>query len=430
MVLSPTVTCTGSDHNLSISVTDCSQIGSGGWLNDITIIGGQYGLNIGNQQFSMRNITISGSTTAISQIWNWGWTYSGLTISDCKTAFSMVGKQNDGQLLVESVTIIDSSISNCNTFVDTVWTGSTQPPGSGSLILENIALTNVPVAVNGPGSTYLTGTTGSMTIAAYGQGHKYTPNGPTTFQGAYSPVDRTGRLSSLLSSGGVDYYHRSKPQYQNLPASSFLSIRSQGAIGDGTTDDTTAIKNAVSRAQSANQVLFFDHGVYKVTDTIYFPPGLKVVGETYSVIMSSGSLWADKTKPVAVVQIGKVGDSGSFEWSDMVVSSQGSQPGAVLIEWNLKADRGSGMWDVHTRVGGFQGSQLQVAQCPTSARPTSNCMAAYMSMHISSSSSGAYLENCWLWTADHDLDDAQNNSTRISIFTGRGLLVEGKNVYL
>jgi glucan 1,3-beta-glucosidase len=54
--------------------------------------------------------------------------------------------------------------------------------------------------------------------------------------------------------------------------------------------------------------------------------------------------------------------------------------------------------------------------------PSANCLAAYMSMHITTSASGAYLENVWLWTADHDLDSA--SSTQISVYTGRGLLIE------
>ena len=38
------------------------------------------------------------------------------------------------------------------------------------------------------------------------------------------------------------------------------------------------------------------------------------------------------------------------------------------------------------------------------------------------SASGLYLENVWLWTADHDIEDPAN--TQISIYTGRGLLLD------
>ncbi|KAJ5814612.1 CAZyme family GH55 [Penicillium riverlandense] len=394
--------------------------GSGGFLTDITTTGGLYAMNVGNQQFTMRNLQISDAVVAISQIWDWGWTYQGLTLSNCTTGIS-IANGGVGAQEVGSVNILDSTVQDCQAFVSTVWENSTS--SNGSLILENIALDNTPVAVNGSSGTVLEG--GSTTISAWGQGHKYTPNGPTNFEGAFTAPTRP---SALLASGGSAYYTKSKPQYASSPTSSISSIRDAGAKGDGTTDDTAAIQKALTSAASSGQIVFFDQGVYKVTSTITIPPGSVIVGESYSVIMASGSTWSSITKPVPVVQVGTSGQSGHVEWSDMIVSTQGSAPGAVLIEWNLDADSGSGMWDVHTRIGGFQGSNLQVAQCPTSAQPTVDCEAAYMSMHITSSASGVYMENVWLWTADHDLDSADN--TQISVFTGRGLLIEGKNVWM
>lgn len=393
-------------------------------MNDITITGGLYGANVGNQQFTMRNLVISGAVVGISQIWDWGWTYQGITIQNCGTAFSMI-QGGSGAQNVGSVSIIDSTISGCPVFVDTVWTTGASPPAAGQLILENIALNNVPVAVRGPSGTVLAGTTGSTNIAAWGQGHRYTPNGPNKWRGTYAAP---ARPAALLASNSNRYFTKSKPQYVSFGISSFVSIRSAGATGDGSTDDSTAIQNALNSAASSGKIVFFDHGTYRVTKTIYIPPGSRIVGETYSVIMAAGSLWSDKTRPVPVVQVGRSGDSGSIEWSDMIVTTQGSQPGAVLIEWNLAAARGSGMWDVHTRIGGFRGSNHQVAQCPIGAAVTANCLAAYMSMRITASGTGAYLENVWLWTADHDLDD--NRSTRVSVYTGRGLLVEASNVFL
>lgn len=399
--------------------------GSAGFISDVNITGGLYGANIGNQQFTMRNLVISNAVVGISQIWDWSWTYSGLTISNCGTAFSM-SNGGSGAQNVGSVNIIDSTINNCPVFVSTAWTPNSSPPAAGSLIIENVVLNNVPVAVTGPSGTVLAGTRGSMTITTWGQGHKYTPNGPTSFQGSFTPVARPG---ALLGSGTNRYYTKSKPQYAASPVASFISIRSAGARGDGSTDDTTAIQNALNSAASSSKIVFFDHGTYKVSNTIYIPPSSRIVGETYAVIMASGSLWSNINGPMPVIQVGRPGDSGSVEWSDMVVSTQGSAPGAVLIEWNLNAASGSGMWDIHTRIGGFRGSNLQVGNCPTMASPIPwTCLAAYMSMHITESGTGAYLENCWFWTADHDLDDA--SSTRVSIYTGRGLLVEASTIWL
>jgi glucan 1,3-beta-glucosidase len=152
-----------------------------------------------------------------------------------------------------------------------------------------------------------------------------------------------------------------------------------------------------------------------------------MVGETFSAIMASGNTWANKDNPVAVVQIGKPGESGSIEWSDMLVQTQGATPGAKVIEYNLNSARGSGIWDVHTRIGGSKGTALQVADCPVYS-VNQKCMAAHTNVHITKSAQGAYFENNWFWTADHDLDDS--NSTQISVFTGRGMHVEASNVFL
>ena len=124
----------------------------------------------------------------------------------------------------------------------------------------------------------------------------------------------------------------------------------------------------------------------------------------------------------------------------MIVATQGATAGAILIEWNLAspADSPSGMWDVHTRIGGFYGSDLQAwppSQCPKTPgvfvpphTPVPTCVAAFMSMHVTPTATGLYMENVWLWTADHDLDytrpvtDAVED--HITVYTGRGLYID------
>jgi len=89
------------------------------------------------------------------------------------------------------------------------------------------------------------------------------------------------------------------------------------------------------------------------------------------------------------------------------------------------------MWDVHTRIGGFTGANLGVAQCrTTTAQPNANCYGAFMSMRITNIGSGVYMENVWLWNADHDIDDSSD--TQITVYSGRGLAVESTagNIWL
>ena len=146
--------------------------------------------------------------------------------------------------------------------------------------------------------------------------------------------------------------------------------------------------------------------------------------------MSSGSFFNDINSPKPVIKVGNDGSTGQIEWSDMVVSTQGTQAGAILIEWNLATTSGppSGMWDVHTRIGGFAGSQLQLANCPATPGNTNvnrACMGSYMSMHVTPSAGGLYMENVWFWTADHDLEDQGNR--QVTVYAGRGLYVESIN---
>ncbi|CAN8097707.1 unnamed protein product [Discula destructiva] len=396
--------------------------GSGGFMTDLTFTGGSYGAQFGNQQYTMRNLVFnSPGVAAIQMLWDWDWTFMGLTVNNAPIAVDMSAGGSSNQQ-VGSVIIIDSTFNNVNVGVKTAYDAGSAATTNGSLVLENVVLSNTPVAVQNDAGTVLAG--GSTTIAAFAQGHAYTlSTGPTDI---FGPVTANTRPSALLGSGS-NYYTRSKPQYEALSASDFVSVRSAGAVGNGATDDTAAIQAAINSATSAGKVVFIDHGLYLLTSTISIPAGAKIVGESYPVLMASGAAFADINNPKVLLQVGTEGEAGSVELSDFVVSGQGATAGATLIEYNLVSPSGtpSGFWEVHTRVGGFTGSQLQVAEClkqPGSATVNTACAAAYMNLHATSGSSGLYLENCWLWTADHDIDDALN--TQITLYSGRGLFIE------
>ena len=404
--------------------------GSGGYMGDLTFNGGLYGINVGNQQFTMRNMTFNNCGTAINQFWDWGWTYKSMYINNCEVALNMSTGGPSAQS-VGSVTFIDSSITNTpiGFITGRLKNGESLPPATGSLILENVELNNVPIAVEGPDGIALAGTTGSTVIAGWGQGHAYTPNGPTNFEGPITPNQRPGALLQ----GDGKYYERSKPQYGTVPVSNFLSARSFGAKGDGSTDDTAALQALFLAGTAPGKMVFINAGTYKVTRTVYIPPGCKIVGETYPVIMSSGSFFNDWNHPKPVLQVGLPGQFGQVEWSDTIVSTQGQQKGAILIEWNLASSSSnpSGVWDVHARIGGFAGSNLQLTECPTTpnvatppAPVNAECIAAFLTFHVTQSATGLYLENVWLWTADHDVEDP--NLTQITIYAGRGLIVDSR----
>jgi hypothetical protein len=94
-----------------------------------------------------------------------------------------------------------------------------------------------------------------MTIQAWGQGNKYSPNGPEKFQSSFNAF---ARPEGLLDGG--KYYSKSKPQYENLSQGNFISARGAGATGNGNTDDTNAIQNAINQGAQQNKVVFFEYG--------------------------------------------------------------------------------------------------------------------------------------------------------------------------
>jgi glucan 1,3-beta-glucosidase len=402
--------------------------GSGGFMTDLVFNGGNNGFNVGNQQFTTRNLTFNNVNTAINQLWDWGWTYQSLSINNCRVGLN-ISAGGPSAVNVGSITLFDSEITNTPIGIVTARTDNSQPATAGSLYLENVKLNNVGVAVLGPNSTQLAGSSGASTITAWADGHRYLPNGPIAARG---PITPSKRPSILLNAEGK-YYERSKPQYGEIPLSKFLSVRDLGATGNGNTDDTQALNAAILQAKDEGKILFMDAGYYKVTGTIYVPPGSKIVGEALAtVILSAGGYFNDINAPKAVVQVAQPGEQGVVELSDLILSTQGQQRGAILMEYNLASyGEPAGLWDVHTRIGGFAGSNLQTAQCEktpdvviTEDNLVADCIAAYLSIHVTKFGTGLYMENNWLWTADHDLDDPTNNNTQLTIYNGRGLYIE------
>lgn len=167
------------------------------------------------------------------------------------------------------------------------------------------------------------------------------------------------------------------------------------------------------------KITYFPHGIYLVTDTVYVPPGSRIVGEVWSTITASGDKFKDESNPRSMLQVGKPGEVGVAEFSDMLFTVADVLPAAILVEVNMA---GSSQGDVsfhntHYRIGGAADSLLETA-CQTISDP---CKAAFMVLHLKETSS-TYIENAWLWSADHDLDGEYVQQ----IGTGRGMYVQSQ----
>ena len=242
-----------------------------------------------------------------------------------------------------------------------------------------------------------------------------------------SDLPSQAKPSSLVDGSGK-VFERTKPAYENTPLSAFVSVKSAGAKGDGQTDDTEAIQKVLNDAKE-DQIVYFDHGAYIITSTITVPKNVKIVGEIWPMLMASGKKFSDENNPIPMLQIGKPGEVGSFEMSDLLLETKGPAPGAIMLEWNLaeSSQGAAAMWDTHIRIGGSSGTELQSDKCAKTPKqttePNPECIGAFMLFHATEKAN-AYIDNSWMWTSDHELDLPDHN--QINIYNGRGALIESQ----
>lgn len=395
--------------------------GSGGFMNDLVFNGGNYGAFFGNQQFTTRNLTFNNCNTAIYLNWDWVWSFKNINVNNCGVGIDITSGGSSDQD-VGSAIVQDSTFTNTPIGIKTVYTSNSQPATAGTLVLDNVNFQSCTTAVSdGNGNTILGG---NQIVQSWAQGNYYVNNQGKQVQKTMTPPNKP---SALLTSSGT-IFERSKPQYETYPASSFLSVKSCGAKGDGSTDDTAAIQSCMNQCQTS-QVLYFDHGAYVVSSTIKVPKNIKITGEIWPLIMANGQAFQNQANPTPVFQVGNVGDVGNVEISDLIFEVQGPQPGAILLQWNVQGSSqgATGIWDVHWRIGGSAGTNLQSNTCAKNPSVTANansaCYGAFALLYVTKSAT-LYMENTWGWVADHELDLSDHN--QINIFNGRGFLIESQ----
>ncbi|PGH35768.1 hypothetical protein GX50_01351 [[Emmonsia] crescens] len=405
--------------------------GSGGVMSDLTFTGGNFGIYGGNQQFTAQRLKFTNCKTAVQLIWDWGWIWKNIEITGSTTGFKLMSEDNVPR--TGSIMVLDSIFRNTDTALLTFPATQERGRGTTGITLDNVAFEEVRNAVaDNQGKVYLAGSVRSVNTWALGPVYfdisqrDYTLG--MSFNTAREATLLTDRLASLPK---APFFERPKPQYETIPASKFVHMKDH-AKGNGVTDDTQAFQNVLSQFSGRDNIIFVDAGSYILTDTITIPIGAKIVGEGWPQLVAFGPKFQDEKHPRPLVRVGNPGDQGGVEIQDLLFTTKGPTAGAVLVEWNIKATRAgsAGMWDSHVRIGGATGTELTSKECPaiTSGVNGDGCKSGSLMMHITKSAS-AYMENVWLWTADHDIDDPDlqddnNTMVQTSIYSARGLLVE------
>ncbi|KAF7971175.1 hypothetical protein HWV62_21924 [Athelia sp. TMB] len=403
---------------------DMSGGGSGTFMGDLTFIGGSVGMNVNNQQFHFRNLNFERCTTAITTTHIFVGVFQNISFLDCGTG--IVG-QTYGTSGFNSISLIDSTASG----VGTVILAPNQTTSDiRAVIIDNLSTKNVINIIStnssdGSENVVLAGsTTSSKSTDGYVRGVVYLNNAtePVFTNGqAYSALQKP---NAMLTNGA--WYGKAKPVFAGLDASHIVDVKAYGALGDGTTDDLAAIQAVVNETAGTGKMVYFPYGVYRISGTLYIPPGSILQGEAWASIRAdsgsnkTSSFWADESNPQPVLQIGQPGDTGTFVMSDMVVEPGNVYPGAKLVEINMAGAPGDiGIWDCVFRTGGTASADNQAQLCTTSGK---ECKSAWGFVHVTSSGSG-YLENVWGWNADHGIDNTPA-SNAAAIQTGRGALIE------
>jgi glucan 1,3-beta-glucosidase len=394
--------------------------GSGGFMTDLIFYGGKIGALLGNQQFTSRNMTFFGCQTAIRQIWNWSWLYKSLSINNCDVGIDISVNQGQKES-VGGITVLDSHFSNTKVGIITSASAQSMPPSGGQLLLDNVYFENTPIAVQSKSSQTIL--PGNQRINSWGQGHiyKHSSNNYTYIQGPLTPPDKSPVLLD-----GSKFLEHSRLEFSEYSIDKFVTVKSLGAKGDGVTDDTGTIQT-IFDTYAATKIIFFDAGAYLHTSTVNIPPYAVIVGEVESIIMATGSFFNDSKNPKPVWSVGQQGQSGNVQIVDMLFSNKGPVPGAIMMQWNLNSTcpGKSGLWSTHFRSGGAKGTLQSPSNCAklsgASKRP--ECQGAFLQLHITPQTS-LYMENNWLWTADHNLDYPSHE--QIDILNARTVLIESQ----
>jgi len=385
--------------------------GSGGFFSDLVFEGGVYGIWVGNQQFTSRNITVRDvSNAAIYLNWDWVWTFKGLHVQNAPVGV-------DINSATGSVLIIDSDFTGTPIAVRTKYTGAT---GEDSLLLDNVKYNGNGIIVQNSGSNVLTGS--STTVKSWVQGHIWQNGGNRIATQDLSSLT-PARSPSLIGPDGT-YFEMTRP---NFVGEQQVDVTTLGLVGDGNTDNTKAFQVALTN-YAGKAVLFFPHGIYLIQNTVVIPPGSRLLGQVWSVLAATGPSFQNANAPIPMLQVGNPGQTGVAQLVDFMISTKGPVPGAKLLVWNLhdppNAPGSNGLWDVHYRIGGAIGTEMEPNNClwgDGSSAPASSCSGAYLALHIAYTSS-LYLENVWVWVADHDID----LGTQVNIYNARGVLVESQ----
>lgn len=208
------------DYSLHTGVST-PEGGSGTYMGDLAFVGGKYGINLNNQQYSFKNISFNGCNTGVYITHAFSLVMQGMSFVNCGTG---VDGTNGGTGNVGSIVLLDSSATSVGTVINT----KSESGADDSIVIENLSSSNSGATVKAGGSSILSGSVTNRWV--YGN----------TYSAINTPKHSAGttytyaRPSALLS--GKNYFTMAPPTYQDQ--TNVVNIKSVSGLtvhGDGVT---------------------------------------------------------------------------------------------------------------------------------------------------------------------------------------------------
>ncbi|KAL8370014.1 hypothetical protein RB595_000395 [Gaeumannomyces hyphopodioides] len=416
--------------------------GSGGQISDVVVRGGGVGILAGNSQFVAQRIRLSGCTTAVKLLWDFGGVWKSVDVQEAEVGFSLAGGNADdnGDSYLGSIYIMDSTFTDVGTAVRNAPVSVEPGTGTTSVTLDNVLFDRVTNRVFDGEKEYVEGRPSTLDTWTLGPIYLSLPERDLSlgyeFQTPREPTLLADYSIAAMNSNGTKslpkrpFFEKSKPQYTAIPANSWVHMK-DFAEGDGKTDDTVAFQKVLN----GKGYIFVDAGDYLLTDTVTIHPGTVLVGEAWPRFVASGPKFSDPRNPRPLVKVGDEGSVGAVHLQDLLFTTKGATAGVKVIEWNIKADKNgnTGMWDCHAQIGGTAQPEETPAVCASSSNASIDpaCQGAAVLVHITPGAS-AYLEGLWLRAVDRLLDtpetvDNADNKAEVQFLSvPRGVLVESQ----
>ncbi len=141
--------------------------------------------------------------------------------------------------------------------------------------------------------------------------------------------------------------------------SSYVNVMEYGAVGDGTSDDTAAIRKAVNAAYENSGTVYFPSGSYRISETIELPKNdarmVVLKGDGDSTIFGAETMTEDMFR---------ISMKYNFQMLDLKLEHRGTS-GSIVSALYLRAFNCSFLSDSEnpSNVVVFHGSDSKIDRC-------------------------------------------------------------------